>query len=99
MIRELESCEGGMKILRGGTPSGQGKKSKGKRNPGSQARQSRRNAIPMKSTVILGDSMVKGLRNKQMTQDTGERVSIQAFPGCKVDHIKVLRDPTSAQKP
>ena len=41
-----------------------GKNSKGKRNPGYQARKSRRNVIPMKSTV-LGDSMVKGLRNNR----------------------------------
>ena len=43
--------------------------------------------------------MVKGLRNKQMTQDSGERVSIQAFSGCTVDHMKYYAIPQALKNP
>ena len=34
-----------------------------------------------------------------MTQDSGERVSIQAFPGCKVDHMKYYAIPQELKNP
>lgn len=52
-----------------------------------------------KSTIILGDSILKGLRQDILTKSTHSRVNVKCFPGATLEDMKDYIRPSLLKKP
>ena len=84
------------------------KKKKGKASSQNQQLQMENNNIsengqgeqrPNEGTVIVGDSIVKGLRRDLLSQAAKLRVVVRSFPGARTAGIEHYLQPSLATKP
>ena len=52
-----------------------------------------------KYTAILGDSLLRGIRQDKISRSTKRRVSIGCFPGATIEDMKYYIKPTLKRKP
>ena len=51
------------------------------------------------SILIIGDSMIKGIRSDKIGRSTGTSVVVKSFPGSTVNHMKDYIEPSLRKKP
>lgn len=61
--------------------------------------QSSNQILPINTTLIIGDSLLKGLRQHSITKSTDTKVQIKCFPGAKVSDMKHYSIPPLATDP